>query len=113
MRSSASATAAAVLLLALNLAGLPGSAGAQGMPTDAEIKAQMAKQRAATVEALKMSPGQGALPGGFKTEVPNVTPAPQRTQDLDALVKQYQSGKPVDLPNTNPTLKERLAVAAV
>ena len=104
MRSSASATAAAALLLALNLAGLPGSAGAQELPTDAEIMAQMAKQRAATVEALKMSPSQGVAAGGFKTEVPKVSPAPQRTQDLDALVKQYQTGKPVDLPKSSHDL---------
>lgn len=104
MRSSASATAAAALLLALNLAGLSGGVSGQGLPTDGEIKAQMAKQRAATMEALKMSPGQGALPGGFKTEVPNVAPAPQRTQDLDALVKQYQTGKAVDLPKSSHDL---------
>jgi conjugal transfer pilus assembly protein TrbC len=104
MRSSGSATAAAALLLLLNLSGLSAGAKAEGLPSDAEIKAQMAKQRAATMEALKMSPGQGALPGGFKTEVPNVTPAPQGTQDLSALVKQYQTGKPVDLPKSSHDL---------
>ncbi len=104
MRFSASATAAAALLLGLELAGLSAGVHAQGLPTDAEIKAQMAKQRAATIEALKMSPGQGAQAGGFKTEVPKVSPAPQRTQDLDALVKQYQSGKPVDLPKSSHDL---------
>ncbi len=104
MRSSASATAAAALLLLLNLSGLSAGANAQGLPSEAEIKAQMARQRATTMEALKMSPGQGALPGGFKTEVPNVAPAPQRTQDLDALVKQYQTGKPVDLPKSSHDL---------
>lgn len=104
MRFSASATAAAALLLALDLAGLSGGASAQGLPTDAEIKAQMAKQRAATMEALKMSPSQDAQAGGFKTEVPKMSPAPQRTQDLDALVKQYQSGNPGDLPKSSHDL---------
>lgn len=104
MRFSANATAAAALLLALNLAGLSAGASAQGLPSDAEIKAQMAKQRANTMEALKMSPGQGAQAGNFKTEVPKVSPAPQRTQDLEALVKQYQSGKPVELPKNSHDL---------
>ncbi len=104
MRFSASATAAAALLLALELAGLSAGANAQALPSDAEIKAQMAKQRANTMEALKMSPSQGAQAGNFKTEVPKVAPAPQRTQDLDALVKQYQSGKPVDLPKSSHDL---------
>jgi conjugal transfer pilus assembly protein TrbC len=104
MRFSASATAAAALLLALELAGLSAGANAQALPSDAEIKAQMAKQRANTMEALKMSPSQGAQAGNFKTDVPKVAPAPQRTQDLDALVKQYQSGKPVDLPKSGHDL---------
>ena len=104
MRFSASATAAAALLLALELAGLSAGANAQGLPTDAEIKAQMAKQRANAMEALKLSPGQGAQAGNFKTDVPKVSPAPQRTQDLDALLKQYQTGKPVDLPKSSHDL---------
>ena len=104
MRFSASATAAAALLLALELAGLSVGVHAQGLPTDADIKAQMARQRAATTEALKMSPVQGAQAGNFKTDVPKVSPAPQRTQDLDALVKQYQTGKPVDLPKSSHDL---------
>jgi conjugal transfer pilus assembly protein TrbC len=104
MRFSASATAAAALLLALELTGLSAGASAQGLPSEADIKAQMAKQRAATTEALKMSSRQGVQAGGFRTEVPKLTPAPQRTQDLDALVKQYQSGKPVDLPKSSHDL---------
>jgi conjugal transfer pilus assembly protein TrbC len=101
MRFSVSAIAAAASLLLLNLAA---PAGAQGLPSEAEINAQMAKQRAATMEALKVAPGQGAQAGGFKTEVPNVAPKPQRAQDLDALVKQYQEGKRVDLPKESNDL---------
>jgi hypothetical protein len=104
MRSSANATAAAALLLAIELAQFSAGAQAQGLPSEADISAQMAKQRAAAVEALKMSPGQGTQAGGFKTEVPKVSPAPHRTQDLDALVKQYESGKPVDLPKSSHDL---------
>jgi conjugal transfer pilus assembly protein TrbC len=74
------------------------------LPSEAEINAQMAKQRAATMETLKVAPGQGAQAGGFKAEVPNVAPKPQRAQDLDALVKQYQEGKRVDLPKDSNDL---------
>ena len=77
MRFSASATAAAALLLGLELAGLSAGVHAQALPTEAEIKAQMARQRAATTEALKMSPSKGAQAGGFNTEVPKVSPAPR------------------------------------
>ncbi|WP_432263169.1 type-F conjugative transfer system pilin assembly protein TrbC [Cupriavidus sp. TMH.W2] len=93
MRFSANAIVAAALLLAISLEVVPASAQSLQMPSDAEIRAQMAKQRQDTAEALgqKIVP---VKPGTFKAEVPVIkAPPPVKTQSLDDVMKQYAEAK--------------------
>lgn len=93
MRFSANAIVAAALLLASSVTAI--SAGAQSlqMPSDAQIRAQMAKQQqdASAVLAQKVVP---VKPGTLKADVPVIkAPPPVRTQSLDEVMQQYAEAK--------------------
>lgn len=63
------------------------------LPSNADLNAQMAKQRQSfsTTLSHKVDP---VKPGTFKTVVPDMkAPPPTRTQDLDALIEQYKAAQ--------------------
>lgn len=110
MQYSVSAIAAVVLApLVVFSATLPGHARAQiSMPSDAQIKAQMQREQKTALEALQRGGATVAAPGSFKTDIPVApTPAGAKTDNLDDIVRKYQSGqeaKPLMRPGEHDLL---------
>lgn len=107
MRYFVSAIAAAALVV--GSAALPICAWAQvGMPTDAQIKDQMLREQRAALEAIQRGGATVAAPGAFKTDIPVApTPAGAKTDNLDEVVRRYQSGqekKPMMRPGEHDLL---------
>lgn len=96
MRFSANAIVAAaplLLLSCLNLAAPSAALAQQGMPSDAQIKEQMERQKATFDQAVQRSGKAPKGPTGFKAEVPNITPPPQKKEDIMDVVKKYNDAQ--------------------